>query len=143
MVERHRKLAGRQNPWMYTHLVSMRTKQMRDPELQHCIDKCGNCQETCIATVAHCLGSGNHAEAQHIRLMLDCAEICQTAANFMLRGSNLHRYVCGTCAEICEECARSCEAIAKGDEQMKRCIESCRQCADVCRKVANVSHRAA
>ena len=117
---------------------------MPDSKLQHCIAECGNCQETCLATVVHCLKlDGKHAEAEHIRVMLDCAEICQTAANFMLHESDLHNSVCDACAQICEACARSCEAIAKGDEQMNRCIESCRRCADACREMAGLSHRAA
>jgi hypothetical protein len=31
-------------------------------------------------------------------LLLDCAEICQTAANFMLRNSELHSRTCAVCA---------------------------------------------
>jgi hypothetical protein len=117
---------------------------MVNTKLQRCIAECGNCQETCLETEVYCLKLGERfAEAHHIRVLLDCAEICQTAANFLLRGSNLHKYVCEACAEICEACARSCEAIAGHVQQMKRCIESCRRCADACREMAGTSHKAA
>jgi hypothetical protein len=116
---------------------------MSNSKLQRCIEECGNCQETCLATVAHCLSLGNHTDPQHIRTLLDCAEICQTAANFMLRGSELHNHVCGACAEICEACAHTCQAIAGGDEQMNRCVEACRRCAAACREMARLSPKAA
>ena len=117
---------------------------MTNANLQRCIANCGDCQETCLATVAHCLTlGGKYAEAQRIRVMLDCAEICQVAANFMLRRSTLHSYVCRACAEICDACARSCEAIANDDEQIRQCVESCRRCAGSCREMAELSHIAA
>lgn len=117
---------------------------MPNTKLQQCITDCGNCQETCLAIVAHCLTlGGKHAEAEHIRVTLDCAEICQVATNFMLRGSSNHTYVCGVCAEICEKCAQSCEAIAGDDKQIKQCVESCRRCAESCREMAGLSYQAA
>src|ERR1700682_6009384 len=51
---------------------------------------------------------GKQAEAAHIRLLLDCAEICQTSANFMLRGSELQGDTCGACAEVCDRYAQAC-----------------------------------
>jgi len=81
----------------------------------------------------HCLEVGGaHVEAKHFRLMLDCAEICQTSANFMLRGSAHHTHVCAECADICEDCARSCEQVGGMDE----CVEACRKCAASCRAMA-------
>lgn len=127
-----------------THLVSGRGKQMLPTNLRRCIADCGDCQGTCLGTVAHCLTlGGKYTEAQHIRVMLDCAEICQVAANFMLRRSTLHSHVCRACAEISEACARSCDALANGDEQIRQCVESCRRCAQSCREMGELSHIAA
>ena len=82
---------------------------------------------------SHCLEvSGQHAEPKHFRLMLACAEICQTSANLMLMGSDYHKRICAICAEICEACARSCEEI--GD--MQDCVDACRRCAESCRRMA-------
>ena len=47
---------------------------------------------------------GKHAEAQHIRTLLACAEICRTSADFMLLGTDLHKHTCGACAEVCDRC---------------------------------------
>jgi hypothetical protein len=107
-------------------------------EMQQCINECLNCHAICMETVTHCLQlGGKHAEARHIRLLLDCAEICQTSANFMLRGSDLHSRTCSVCAEVCARCADECERMAvSGDEIMKRCAEACRRCAQLCQRMA-------
>jgi hypothetical protein len=107
-------------------------------DLMHeCINNCANCHNICLETVSHCLEiGGKHAEATHIRLLLDCAEICATSANFMLRGSELHPRTCAVCAEICERCAEGCERIGPDDAMMQRCAEMCRRCVDTCRRMA-------
>lgn len=69
-------------------------------EMKQCIQNCLDCHSTCTNTVSYCLQQGGmHSELPHIRLMLDCAEICQTSANFMLRGSKMHVRTCVICAE--------------------------------------------
>ena len=104
------------------------------PEMQSCIDECLRCHSACLSmAMNHCLeAGGRHVEPEHFRLMIACAEICQTSANFMLIGTDHHKHVCRECAEICEECARSCEQI--GD--MQECVDACRRCAESCRKMA-------
>jgi len=60
-------------------------------DMQQCIQECLNCHSDCLAMVPHCLQmGGEQASAAQIGLLLDCAEICQTSANFMLRGSQFH-----------------------------------------------------
>jgi hypothetical protein len=84
----------------------------------------------------YCLEQGGaHADAEHIRLMLDCAEICQTSANFMLRGSDLHPLTCEVCAEICAECADDCDGF-DGDARMQNCAKVCRRCSETCQTMA-------
>lgn len=105
-------------------------------EMDHCIEACTRCHSICVETLQHCLqNGGKHASADHIQLLLDCAEICQTSANFMLRGSDLHVETCAVCADICERCAKSCETMAD-DAAMRRCAETCRACVESCRRAA-------
>lgn len=112
------------------------THQM-STEMRDCISNCTECHTICVETVNHCLEmGGKHAEASHIRELLDCAQVCATSADFMLRGSDLHANVCGVCAEACERCAESCERLAEEDELMLRCAEICRRCAESCRQMA-------
>ncbi len=108
-------------------------------KMQQCIDECLACHRVCLETVQHCLRmGGKHAEASHIRLLQDCAQICGTSADFMLRGSDLHARTCGVCAEVCERCAESCAQLG-GDTQMKACEDACRRCAASCREMAGMA----
>lgn len=58
-------------------------------EMKQCVGACASCQEICLNVASnHCLEKGGeHVAPEHFRLMLDCAEICATEANFMLRNS--------------------------------------------------------
>lgn len=103
-------------------------------DLGHCIEACSDCHEICQEMIyQHCLKlGGQHVGQEHLRLMADCAQICQTSADFMLRGSPRHLSICRACAEICEACADDCERI--GD--MEKCVEACRRCAETCREMS-------
>jgi hypothetical protein len=105
-----------------------------DEDLKHCIEECRTCREVCLSTAAtHCLEmGGEHVAPDHFRLMMDCAEICGVATDFMLRNSPRHALTCGVCAEICAACADDCERIG----EMESCVEVCRRCAESCRKMA-------
>ena len=110
---------------------------MHDPisaEMQACMDACQHCHVTCLSmTTQHCLQVGGaHAVPDHIKIMLDCAQICATSLDFMARGSDQHKLVCGICARICRACAESC----RGLDGMEECVAACERCADACEKMA-------
>ena len=70
-------------------------------DLQDCIEECLNCHAVCTLTLQHCIASGGELTDVHlIGILLDCAEMAQTSANFMLRGSPYHVVTCGACAEL-------------------------------------------
>jgi hypothetical protein len=107
-------------------------------EIRNCIDSCLKCHSICMETINHCLRKGNeHSEAKHIQTLLDCAQICQTNADFMLRSSDLHPSTSGVCEKACTICAEDCEKIGKNDNLMLRCAEICRTCAESCSKMAS------
>lgn len=103
-------------------------------EMRECIQNCLNCHAVCLSMAStHCLEmGGEHVQPQHFRLMLDCAQICQTAADFMLRKSPHHPHLCSECAEICRLCADDCERMGDMDD----CVEACRKCALTCGAMA-------
>jgi hypothetical protein len=103
-------------------------------DLTDCIEACNECHETCEHMIyQHCLRLGGpHAEPAHLTLMADCAQICRTAADFMIRNSPRHGAVCAACAEICTACADDCERVG----QMEECVKACRLCAESCREMA-------
>lgn len=106
-------------------------------QMQQCIQECLSCHQTCLSMATnHCLeAGGKHVEPHHLRTMLDCAQICQTSADFMLRSSGLHARVCGVCAEVCATCAQSCEQV--GD--MQECVDACRRCEQSCRRMSQMA----
>ncbi len=107
-----------------------------DENMKSCIETCNECRDECeIMLYQHCLeAGGKHVEQAHVKLMADCIEACQTAAHFMLRGSDNHALYCSACAEICEACTDSCEEI--GGKEMAACAETCRKCAESCREMS-------
>lgn len=111
------------------------------PEMQNCIDSCRECHEICLQTAMnHCLETGGpHLEPEHFRLMINCAELCQTSANFMLSNSPLHATVCTACAEVGYACALSCDRV--GD--MEKCADACRRCAALCATMGAMTGRGA
>src|SRR3954467_9064798 len=105
-------------------------------EMRDCARLCHECKDACLELIPHCLQRGDdHAEADHILLLLDCAQICNTTEEFMHRGSEHHALTCGVCARICDACAEDCEQFGDDDE-MRRCAEVCRRCAESCRRMA-------
>lgn len=116
--------------------------KMMGQQMQNCISACQTCHGVCLETIQHCLKmGGKHAEASHIRMLMDCALICQTSADFMLHGSQFHGLTCGVCAEVCQACAEDCAQFTD-DEMMQRCAEACRMCAQSCREMAQqTGHR--
>ena len=106
-------------------------------EMQGCIENCQDCHQACLEMLAYCLHKGGkHTEPAHLTLLFDCAEICQTSANFMIRGSEMHHQTCAACAEICARCAAECEQLDPSDAQLQACAAICRRCADSCRQMA-------
>ena len=102
-----------------------------------CADLCQATRQSCLETMLYCLGRGGpYADADHIRLLADCAEMCQTAADFMLRESPLHGSVCAVCAEVCDQCAIECDAFA--ESRLEQCARLCRQCAASCESLAGM-----
>ena len=131
------------NLFFYQKLISMihhATLHSLSEPIQQCIQNCLDCHQVCLSTVTmYCLPQlGQHTEVDHICLLLDCAEICQTSANFMLHGSEFHTRTCEICAEICDRCATECEQFSN-DDQMQTCAKACRHCASSCRQMAKAS----
>lgn len=105
-------------------------------EMQQCIEECLNCHAACTMTAQYALGEGGEmADPGVVGVLLDCADICQTSANFMLRGSPYHGTTCAACAEICRACEEACRAFPD-DEQLAHCAEICGTCAESCERMA-------
>jgi hypothetical protein len=107
--------------------------------MQQAVTEAMTCHRICEETITHCLHTGGrHADGDHIRLLLDCADICRTAADFMTRGSRFASAISTLCADICEACAADC-ATFHDDSTMDACVEACRRCAQTCRQMARAA----
>lgn len=105
-------------------------------DMVQCIANCTEAHNACVVTYQYCLKQGGkHAEAQHLRLMLDCADITRVSADFMLRNSDLHGYTCALCAQICGQTAQDCSRFGD-DGQMNSCATILQRCADSCSEMA-------
>jgi hypothetical protein len=108
-------------------------------DLQHCIDLSVACHNACLSTAMHCLDvGGKHAESGHISLMLDCAELCQMTADFLMRGSERHAAVCAVCADVCRSCAEECSQLGPDDQQMQHCAKASQLCARACERMSSL-----
>ncbi|MGE5316103.1 MAG: four-helix bundle copper-binding protein, partial [Acidobacteriota bacterium] len=97
----HGQSGSHMDPMMHVKTIDQVSK-----ELQRCIKNCTDCHNICRDTATHSLERGGFdAIADHVWMLLDCAEICQTSAHFMMHNSPLHHATCGACAEVCEKCA--------------------------------------
>ncbi len=103
---------------------------MTDDEMQECITGCLACHATCLQTVAHCLDVGGaHVTQQHVRLLLDCAELCLSSAHLMITRSPYAGRSCALCAEACRACEAAC--LEMKDAADLRCAAACRRCAEM------------
>ena len=101
---------------------------MMAEEVEECITACVACQAICLQTVFYCLKIGGaRASADHVRMLLDCAEMCRSTVHFMFAGSAFQSRVCALCSEVCKRCEASCRAM--GEAQDLRCAEACHCCA--------------
>lgn len=101
-----------------------------DPEYRDLLAALDECHESTLSGLMHCLDEGgDFVEKNHIRWLLDCAEITHTAGNFLIKDSEFAGNILDLCACVAEDCAESCRKFFD-DRQMKNCAEVCQNCAD-------------
>ena len=107
------------------------------PQVRACIDAASDCYTACTETLTYSLDSGSEVfDQRHLRLLIDCCEVCQTTQNILLRASELSVMLSAVCAEACEKVAAHCRYLDSSDEQLAACAEVCDHTADCCRQLA-------
>jgi hypothetical protein len=122
----------------------MENTEMADDRLSQealtCIRQCQDTHAICLQTLRYDLNanyhgnSGRMVESGHMRLLLDCADMCQTHADMLLRTSSFANRAGELCAEVCQACAEDCERFGE-DRQSQDCATACRQAAASCRRM--------
>lgn len=115
----------------------MRMATIEEGALQGCVDGCERAHDACTELLGWSLAKGGvHAEPAHLALLADCADICRTTADFLLRHSELHELTDSACAEISARCAASCDRMPD-DPVVTACADACRACARTCSTMAS------
>lgn len=105
-------------------------------DAESCLAACTECHRACVEALTAALADDRRrAGAVPVRLLMDCADISATSADFLMRGSEMQGWVGGVCAQVCDACADACERVGD-DPRMRRCIDACRRCAEACRHMA-------
>lgn len=102
-----------------------------------CIDACDSAHRHCMEAAIHCMQQGGvGSEWEVVQLLLDTADICETATDFMLRSSRQHTLVLKVAGEIALRCAEACEQHAVKDLRLGQTAKACRKAAEVCERLA-------
>jgi hypothetical protein len=106
------------------------------PAMRRAIDATSRCYTVCTETLNYSLNGGGYLnDEQHLRALIDIAEILQCTQNALLRSSDLGVMMGAVCLEACERVAESCRRIDGSDEQLVACVEICDETADACRQL--------
>ncbi|MCI1003492.1 hypothetical protein HWE01_01585 [Herbaspirillum sp. C7C8] len=101
-----------------------------------CLQACQHCHEVCRkAAFGISPAAAQELAADDVRLLLECAELCQLSANWQLAGSQYCRQICGICAEVCRHCQARCNA----NDDMQECATVCQRCAESCEAMSSMS----
>jgi hypothetical protein len=104
-------------------------------QMWDCVSVCSDTQRSCLDTVRYCLDMGGRFSASgRIRVLLDCASMCQTTAEDSRHGSILYEQSASYCAHLCERVARELYPLA-ADDMIQACILACQRCAEYCQGI--------
>jgi hypothetical protein len=98
-----------------------------------------DCAQACISDTDADLGEQNVTEMiRCIRLCLDCADVCTTAAGVTSRpagyDADVTKPLLQACVAICKSCGDECERHAHMPH-CQVCAEACRRCEQACREL--------
>ncbi len=120
-----------------TALIDTHPKDgMPQEVLADCIRACVDCTQACTACADACLGESDPKTLDRcIRLNLDCADLCQSAARIISRLTALDREMAiaalQASATACRICADECAEHA-GMEHCRICADACQACEQAC-----------
>jgi Domain of Unknown Function (DUF326) len=90
-----------------------------------------NCSLHCYKMLAMIAGKDRKMQ---IKLLHDCACICNSQAIYTVMGSVFAKKHALICAEICDVCAKECQKYP--DQASQECAKICFDCAEACRQFA-------
>ena len=98
---------------------------------QACIDACTKCAQACFECYSACLNEEDvHSRTEHIKMLMECALMCQHSVMLMATNSPTAVDHCKQCGEMCQECADGCNGF--DEDHCKKCAKICETCANEC-----------
>jgi hypothetical protein len=116
----------------------MNPNAMLTRETEEAIQDCLECHRVCVRTFGHLLALEPDAELatpEQLNLLVDCADICRMAADYMMRFSEFNVRAADLCCEICRRCQQLCELPSGEDPVVLECVSACARCANSCKRV--------
>lgn len=108
------------------------SKTMTSPNALQMLSDCTNmCESMCSLLLSQ---PDVQSRTYQLRLLRDCADICNLTEKYMARNSPFIRETCNLCACICECCGNECFRFS--DQASQNCGQMCINCAQMCRAVA-------
>lgn len=105
--------------------------------LRDAVEACTEARSTCLRTATYCIETGGrHLKPDHLRLLMDAAEVAGLHAGFLLRGSQYRDHTAAAAIAVLRAAAADCDGF-EGDGHMLHCAEACRRAADSCEDPAS------
>ena len=77
--------------------------------MQSCIDACNKCAQACLECFNACLNEPDlNARKNCVKMLVECAMMCQMSAATMSMGGSFTTEHCQMCAKVCDKCAEEC-----------------------------------
>ncbi len=104
---------------------------------QKCIDACNKCAQACYECFTACLNEPDtNARKNCIKLLVECAMMCQMSAATMSMDGQFAKPHCQMCAQICKKCAQECSMFK--DTHCQKCADICRMCEAECNAMSSM-----
>jgi len=109
---------------------------MSPQQYQACMEACRNCATLCHQCATACLLEEDvKSMVRCIQIDLECAALCNAAAEVMSLDGELSAQLCHLCEIACSNCAQECEDHPEMGH-CRECAVACRRCAEVCAQMA-------
>ena len=119
-------------PRQATRTETINGHGFRNGRDQSCVLALNECRAACLDMVGNSIRmQGYYAELGHVRLLEDCARLCESTVDFLLRGSELAPEMLALCADVCRRSGRDCERFDY-DQRLLDCAAACRRSAEAC-----------
>ncbi|ERJ11258.1 four-helix bundle copper-binding protein [Haloplasma contractile] len=101
------------------------------------VNKVENCAATCFNMMSKMVDKQDvRQREQQIKLLHDCARICQSQVVYTVVSSDFDRAHANFCASVCERCGNEC--LRFQDAESQNCARICLDCAEACRRHAGM-----